>query len=387
MAQEAQSQPKKKPNPVLRLLAFLLSAVLVVGAVALVVYRDELNIDALRRYLTYRSLERNESGQAEEFHYTGDDSNRFASLDNGLLVCSKNSIQLYSQSGTAYVQKSVSMANPVISVGGDRAAVYDVGGTSLYVYGNKEELFSLSGEQLLSARMNSAGCLTTITQGSGYKGVVTVYDASFQKVLDLQISSSFVMDAITSPNGKWLAVAALGQNGTAFETTLRFYSTSEGSGEPAAQVSLGSDLALDLKWDDQGLWVQKEHGLALVSEKGEVRFSWEGSGYLKDFSLSGDDFGVMMMGRYRTGNLGELIVVNDQGVQSASLNVQEEILSLSVAGRYVAVLHPDTLVIYDQDLEEYDRVQLEDNVQTVIMREDGTVMLVGDRSARLYVPS
>ena len=39
----------QKPNLLRRLLAFLLTAALVVGAVALVAWRDRINLDSIRR--------------------------------------------------------------------------------------------------------------------------------------------------------------------------------------------------------------------------------------------------------------------------------------------------------------------------------------------------
>ena len=42
-------QQEKKPNIFLRLLAFLVTLALVLGALAVVVYRDRLNLDALKR--------------------------------------------------------------------------------------------------------------------------------------------------------------------------------------------------------------------------------------------------------------------------------------------------------------------------------------------------
>ena len=53
---------KKKPNILVRLLAFLVTLALVFGAVTLVVYRDRLNLDALARWFEYRNLETSESG-------------------------------------------------------------------------------------------------------------------------------------------------------------------------------------------------------------------------------------------------------------------------------------------------------------------------------------
>jgi hypothetical protein len=196
------------------------------------------------------------------------------------------------------------------------------------------------------------------------------------------------MDAITSSTGRWLAVVALGQDGTNFESTLRIYDTREDSAEPAASCSLGSGVVLDLKWDDDGIWVQTDNGVTLVNEQGERLAAWENnSAYLKNFSLGGNGFSAMFMGRYRTGNLGELILVDETGTQTAGLNIQDEVLSVSAAGRYVAVLYPNVLTIYDQDLEVYDSVRLEDDIRRVILREDGTAMLIGAESARLYVPS
>ena len=50
-------QQEKKPNIFLRLLAFLVTLALVLGALAVVVYRDRLNLDALKRWLSFRKVE------------------------------------------------------------------------------------------------------------------------------------------------------------------------------------------------------------------------------------------------------------------------------------------------------------------------------------------
>ena len=57
-----EEKKRKKPNIFLRVLTFLFTLVLIAGALVLVVYRDELNLDALKRYVTYRSLTRNDAG-------------------------------------------------------------------------------------------------------------------------------------------------------------------------------------------------------------------------------------------------------------------------------------------------------------------------------------
>ena len=82
--------------------------------------------------------------------------------------------------------------------------VYDAGGTDLYVYANRELVFSLTVEKdysILSASLSAQGQLTVVTQASGLKGAVTVYDAAYQPVLGVNLSSRFITDAILSPDG------------------------------------------------------------------------------------------------------------------------------------------------------------------------------------------
>ena len=59
----AAPKPKKRPNRFVRFLAFLVTLALMVGAVALVANYDKLNFDFIKRWFSYRTLARNDSGQ------------------------------------------------------------------------------------------------------------------------------------------------------------------------------------------------------------------------------------------------------------------------------------------------------------------------------------
>ena len=59
---------------------------------------------------------------------------------------------------------------------------------------------------------------------------------------------------------------------------------------------------------------------------------------------------------------------------------------MSAAGKYIAVLYSDSLVLYTPQLQEYARLDATEYARSVIMREDGTAVLIGSSSAWLYVP-
>ena len=383
---------KKTPNLFVRFLAFLVTLALMVGAVALVVNYDKLNFDSLKRWFTYRNLERSESGQSESFVFEGGESSQFAVLDHELLVCSGKDVRLYSGSEQVSLDQAISIQNPVVDTVGNAALVYDAGGQSLFVYRDRAEVFSLSledGQQLLAASMNSQGWLVVVSQESGYKGIVTVYDNTFSPQIQLHLSSRFVMDAVLSPDSKSLALLTLGLNDNAFESRVDFYqlNRTEEETEPDWTCPVGGDVILAMRWDNSGIWALGETSLSILSTDRTVTGSCNyGVLYLKGFSLDGDGTAVLLLGKFRAGTSAELWVVNADGETQALLSIEEQVLSLSAAGRYVALLTADRLDIYNQDLEVYSTLEGTQGAQTVLQQSDGSAMLIDSTTARLYVP-
>ena len=109
MNQETTAKKPKKPNIILRLLALLVTAALVLGALALVVYRDRFNLDALKRWLSYRNLETGETGEALPFTHAGGDKLSVAYLENGVLMSSATGAHYYSFSGEKYAEEVLAM--------------------------------------------------------------------------------------------------------------------------------------------------------------------------------------------------------------------------------------------------------------------------------------
>ena len=92
------------------------------------------------------------------------------------------------------------------------------------------------------------------------------------------------------------------------------------------------------------------------------------------------------MGRYRAGSEAELVSVDSRGEARSVLELNEQVLSLSAAGRYVGVLTADRLDIYNQSLEPYSALEGTQGAQTLLQREDGSAMLIASHTAQLYVP-
>lgn len=397
ITQQPNTPPKKKKGRFfVRLILFLVALAMVLCAVAAIAFRDTLNLDSLKRWFHYRALVLSDSGQAEAFLYDGDLTDTFAVLDGDLLVCSKNAISLYSGSGTRYVSQSISMDNPIVDTNGSLAVVYDAGGTSLYVLGQRELIWSTTElNTILSARLNANGQLTVVTQASGYRGAVTIYDASYQPVMSVRLSSAFVMDAALSDDGHTLAILTIGQEEGDFSSSLSLYTLNSAAGTveestgftPEQVFSLGGNVILSLRHTDEQVRALGERGLSILNHDGSSYYTDWSDRYLKSYNLSGSNFSVSLLGKYRAGSQAVLLVTDESGSTLGRKDVNEQVLSLSVAGNYIAVLTGDRLDIYTQDLTLYASLEGTQGARKVLLMEDGSAILISTDSASFYVPA
>lgn len=380
--------PKKKPNIFVRLLAFLVTLALLLGAVAAVVYRDRLNFDSIRRWFVYRSLEKSDSGQTESFQYDSAGKGGYSQVGDDLLVWSTAGVRLYSSGGVEYLNESLTLNRPVADTCGSAALIYDAGGNVLHTYEDRSTSFVLNTEQgheILSARMGPGGSFAVTTRESGYKGVVTVYSSGGHPVVGIRISTRFVTDGLLSDDGKTVAVLTVGQNEDVFESGLDLYALD--GDVPFASYSLGNNAILDLRADGSAFWALGESSLSVARADGSAAVHYDYAGrYLKDYALDGDGFSALLLGKYRAGSGAALVTVGADGQELASLDLEDQVLDLDASGRYVAVLTAAGLTLYTKDLQLYDALENTMGARSVVLRSDGTAFLVGGETARLYVP-
>ena len=119
------------------------------------------------------------------------------------------------------------------------------------------------------------------------------------------------------------------------------------------------------------------------SLSGSCRYEYP---YLRGRALSNANFAVLALSRYRSGSAMRIVTVDTDGQILGRADERREILDVSAAGRYVAVLYSDSLTLYTSDMTTYATLDGTDFARQVIMREDGTAMLIGASRAWLFIP-
>ena len=383
------STPKNKTVALIfRLLALLVTVALMLAALALVVHRDRLNLDALERWLNYRKLETMETGEVEPFTHAGGDQLSLARLNKGILFSSASGTHYYSLSGEVYAEEVLSMDHPVLSSSDRAGVVYDAGGQSLFLFQEGEETFRLALEgnsDLLSARVNDAGWLAVTAQQSGYKGAVTVYDEKGEKIIQISLSSTFVVDAVLSPDGKTVAVVTIDQNAGRFRSQILFYPVNRT--EASACVDLGDLMVLDLDFEKDQLWVLADDQILTLSPDGTElgRHSFAQS-YLKGCSLKGDNFACLLLGNYETGGADRLLTLDPTCASLGQMQLTGQILDFDCAGAYAGLLTGTSLTIYNSALVPYAQLEQPQGARYTCLRDDGSAVLADHQRCWLFIP-
>lgn len=382
--EQSEKKPRRKRSLFRRIL--LLAAVLLVVLVVAVLstMEDGDHFSALRRYLKY-----GDSAQTQDLYtYASHQRNLFEPLGEELLVVNPNSIQLLHRDGLALYELQVSMNAPVISVGTELAAVCDAQGSTIYVLSSTGLRWTHeNADGLLSycARMSANDYLAVTEQKTGYKASVSVYDGKGTLVFRFDSHEHYLSDAVVTEDGRHLIVFALGESSGSFSSTLIVYDLT--TAKRVGEYPLLDGLALDLSTTESGTVILCDDRLAIISVSGEtiLNYAYEEQ-FLHDYTLTGEDFCALLLGRYQASNLCTLSTFSLDGAPLASLELTEEVLDMSAAGDHLAVLYSNALVLYDRNLNEIARLDDTEHAGNVRMNTDGTALLIAETSARRFLP-
>lgn len=360
--------------------------VLALSLAALTAWRGGTGLDVARRYLHYGTPER--AGGEILYRYEQSGKNRFAVLGDYLAVLSDTELRVADNVGGTVWSQTVHMTAPAMEQGGGRAVAYDVGGTELYVLDASGVIMALTAteeEPFLAARLNRNGSLAITAGARGKRGTVTVYGPNLELVFRFNSSRRFVSDAIVTDDDSRMAAVTLGQDEGAFATTVVIYRLD--SQEPEAEYTIPDGLAVSIVQKGQFLNLVTDTGVSVSDLRGAAQgaYSCEGE-HLRACAPGGDRFTALLLNRYKSGSLGRIVTLDAGGRELGTLDVREEVLSLSAAGRYVAVLYAGRLVVYNAAMQEYAALSGTDSLRQAVVREDGSVLMIGGDSARLFLP-
>lgn len=315
--------------------------------------------------------------------YTFDSSAKqvFRAVDGRLTVASSSGLQMFDADGNTVLHEIFSLSKPGLTVGGDRVAVYDIGGTRLSVADFEGGFTDLEVPgNITAASMNQNGWLAVVTDAAGYKGMVTVYNPDGSAVYEWYSGKGYTINAALSDNGSRLAVLCAEEGGS----VVHLFSLD--SEEERGSYAAANELFADLYWiGGDRVCALSQSRLAFLNDKGELSGEYSYSGmYLYDYSKDGDGFFTLVLSQYRSGSAAKIVTVASSGTVQGELMLTSDVESISVCGKQVLVYGSGALTLYNQQMEQLQSTK--ENllgVRRVILLRRGTALLVSDYSAQV----
>lgn len=384
---DGEELPPKKRGRLRGVLLFFLLLAAVLLVILAAAWRDGTGLDALRRYVSYG---KSEGDGSTNYTYDAASSNRFAKLGDTLAVLSDTMLSLQDGKGNVLWSAAVKMSAPALCAAGERAVAYDVGGTELYVLDQEGLVYQLSAQEtepFIAAALNRSGELTVTSQKQNYKAAASIYSPSGELLYVFSSSKRFLANAYACDDGSSLAAVALGQSGGALCSDVALYDRTAGQ-EPSASWTADGGMCYEIGSVGGSLALLCEDGLFFSAAGRELTASYRFDGaYLREYDLcGGENYALVLLGRYQSGSAGRLVTVRPDGGELASLRVNEEILSISAAGRYIVVLYADRLVVYTPELEQYAVLNGTDYAREALAGEDGSALLMAAERAVRFLP-
>lgn len=359
-----------------KLWAFLAVSALILCLVCFVVFGGARLADQAIRLVRY-------SGDETLFTFDAHSANHYASFHDGLAIASVSGLIAYNNYGEeiAFIQNQMEL--PVLLENDTVAMSYGVGGSSIStVHYQKDTHMQLPvNGTLLDADLSDGSCIGYASVQPGYKTVLTALDATGTEIYSWYSSTRFFSQCAVSENAEALAAIALGQTGSSFETSCVVFATDQE--QPVAELPLGDDLIYELAFVEKDrLCAVGETALHFfgVEGTGHTQFSFDG-GELLYYDLHADHFAAIVRDMNQAGSRYRITTVDHNGTELSSLSIDEEILDISANGKYLAVLTPQSLRVYDSRL----RLCLsEDNVgyaTQVCVQKDGAALLIDGSTA------
>lgn len=384
--QEEQPRRLRQKKKSRKWLWLTLTVLVVLGAVAAAVLWDANSFDGLRRSIIYARAEKDETGCAKLYYYENDATSRFAAIDGSLVTVAANQVRVLDERSQVLYQNSVRFLHPDLVSGGGVAVSYDIGGTALYALDSKGLRWQQETEgELIAVTVNPHGYVTAVYNKSGAKAAVTVWDSNGAAVFTFQSAQRFVMTAALGQDDRTLAAVTMGQEDGKFQSFLVLYHTD--SDKMVATTPVDGGVAYALETLQREFCAVTEQGLYLLDSGGELKASYSyGGQFLRRCVVGDGGWAALLLSRYKSGGYASLITVDGDGNELGGCDIDGEVLDISTAGRYVAVLFSDRLTIYDKYLTEVATLPDVSEVRAVLMRADGSAVLAGASGASLYLP-
>ncbi len=296
----------------------------------------------------------------------------YAYAGDSFLAASASGIQLFDVKGNEKAVVPTSINLSAVDSGSKYAAVWDIGGKAFWIFSNKELVFEKeTDDYILNIAVNKNGWFAVNTEQSDYKGVITIYNSSFNPVYQWYSGEGYILDCAIADDNKTIAILTA-ESG---RSRVAFYDVD--SEQLRSEYYFDNELFIDIEYVSNGfVEVISSDRSVFLNENAELLEQYDYSGrYLVNYCVGEDGITVLVFSQYQNGGDTTLVTLNNSGKLLKEQNSAEEVAAISAASGRIAVLYHGRAAIYTSYLEEMYSYTDTEGVTSVILMDKDTVIL------------
>lgn len=187
---------------------------------------------------------------------------------DGVVCASPNHLTYIDASGNTVWSEDTLIANPIISASGSYILAAEKGGSKLCFYNDSKMLYEADDpDNIIAAKVSSAGDSVLITSKPAYKGGISVYNKLGEQIYSWASGGGTVISADISPSSRNVAVSVLNAD-TAAKSVIQFFDIKET--QSRAQVNAEDTVMFDLRFVGNTLTAFGDNRIAVLSADGGV---------------------------------------------------------------------------------------------------------------------
>jgi len=198
---------------------------------------------------------------------------QFVAYRNGVICATTNYICYINKNGVREWEKNIAITDPILRSEGDFFLVAQNGGTRFTLYKGDKVVFDTTAEgNIHTGNVSSSGDVVLVTDRTGYKGAVVVYNKHGDKAFSWSSGSAQVISADISPSSRRVAVALLNTDSASRSAVYMFNMKKT---ESYAKQEFGGSLIYKVDFKGNSLNVFADNMTAGMKVSGEIEYRIE----------------------------------------------------------------------------------------------------------------
>lgn len=298
--------------------------------------------------------------------------------DNGshYYILSDTNITAYSSSGKIIFDEMHGFSNPIISVSGTRALIFDQGGKSLYVYNLSGKINSLTTkDEIITASISEDGEFAVATHSNSYMSVVTVYDSDFEIAFTWNSAKEIVNNVLVSPDGDRLAVSSFDVVSGQYNSKVMIFDFE--SANALHTTDFNNSLVIKIGNTDDGISIITSNKYNYLHWYDYNTTSINVSGEINSFKNT-DDGVLITVNRPNDRSDNDIILISSEGEKISEFKINHTITDIQYYDGRVYSLNDTFINIYDKNGKVLKKGNCDYGINKLFVISSDTVAAISD---------